>query len=106
MPFWKWQAGLDGETDNAMKDYLDITRGKKDFKDFFKKYDVSMVLWPTQKPKGPFVVLEEKFGSKLRPLYKIFGVEERKFNFLEQLKKDGWSEIYRDNVAVIYIKIL
>jgi len=102
MPSWKWNAGLPGQSNYVMEEYLNIMRGKEDYKPYFEKYNITYVLWPSKKPKSFFDALEEKFGEKLGPFYTILKIDKKDFFLPEKLESDGWTRVYEDDVSFIY----
>lgn len=62
---------------NIFKFSDDIITGKIDYKPVFVQYNINTVLWPNTTQKDSFV---------------------------KMLEKDGWKEIYKDNIAVVYQK--
>ena len=100
MPSWRWKDNPEGELGAAFDDYSDILSGDKDYKGMFTKYNVDTVL--TYIPRKPSVF--DYWQAYLDKFLAQFGREERSFDFLTELKKDGWIEVYRDSVAVIYKK--
>jgi hypothetical protein len=93
MPSWRWKADKPGESNNAMKDYVEIIRGESLYTDAFQKYQIEVVMLPVRQKST-------KLGDYLNDLFKI----ETNFNLAEALLNDGWIEVYRDNVAVIYYR--
>lgn len=89
MPSWRYTDCPPNESCNAMQDYLDITRGKKDYLPFFDKYQIKTVLASTPQEPGPF--------DKIAKLFQ----KTSSFDLTSQLVKDGWHEVYRDNVSDI-----
>lgn len=104
MPSWRWEANLAKETNSAMDDYTSLSRGKKDLREVFDKYDVTMVLWPRPKPKGFFDYLEGSLGNRLEPIYRLLGIDGKDFDFIEELEKEDWEKVYEDGLSLIYKK--
>jgi hypothetical protein len=71
--FWKAPTG---ESDQAFLEYLDIKRGKTAADAIFNKYNIRAVLWTAQKQPG-------------------------EADLVENLTREGWKTIYRDQTAVI-----
>jgi len=100
MPSWRWKKNPKNESSFAMEDYLSLLNGEKNYKKIFSQYNITRVLWPvedlekTPKPIN-FIVKIDNFFCRFRKC-------KPKFDFLETLIKDGWKEIYKDNIAVIY----
>jgi hypothetical protein len=90
MPSWRWKAPA-GESDWAFKDYEKIIKGE--FEEQFEKYNIRMVLWNKE-------VKQVETGGWLIDLF----VKDEKLDksFLEKLKEKGWTEVYQDDLAVIY----
>lgn len=100
MPSWRWEAYPAQETGSAFDDYTDLLAGEIEYKEVFDKYSVDTVLWETPYPKTLF----GKLSDIIEFFLALFGRERRDFDLLEQLEKDGWREVYKDNVAVVYKK--
>ena len=98
MPSWKWEANIPGEENYVMKVYTGILRGDTDFRPVFEKYNIDTVLWPRSKRKSFFNTLEEGLTNLLRE----FGLAPKEYDFIEELKKDGWEKTYEDSVATVY----
>jgi hypothetical protein len=75
MPAWENGNAPDKESKSAMKDYLDITRDKTDYKPAFEKFDINTVLLDNTPKK-----------------------------LSDKLQNDGWEVVYKDGAAVIYKK--
>jgi hypothetical protein len=104
MPSWSWQEAPPGESNNAMKDYLNIIKGKEDYNEYFDKYGISWVLLPVEKPTGLVGAMEKIFTNKFNFLYKLFNIDETNFSLVEKIKSDGWKKVYEDKIALIYSK--
>ena len=98
MPSWNWDKAGDSESNNSFEEYKGILTGETDYKILFEKYKIDTVLWPISKPPGFYTYLQKKLDNFLT----IFGKEKSDFDFLKQLEDDGWDEIYKDNVAIIF----
>jgi hypothetical protein len=92
MPSWRWSAP-EGESDWAFKDYEIIIKG--DYKELFEKYNIQMVLWnkevKQEEPSGWLIDLFVKNKQETAP-------------FAQYLREDGWTEVYADDLSVIYKK--
>lgn len=100
MAIWRWQNAPDGELANAFEDYVRIGKGEEPYTEVFDTFDITIVLWPTEKEQKPVDRKIEEWDTYFR---KLFGKEER-FDFIKTLEKDGWEKVYEDDVAVIYEK--
>jgi len=98
MPSWRWNANLANESNYAMNDYIDILKGKLDYKNVFEKYNIDTVLWPVSKPGK----LADRISGKFSDFLTKFGYKKSDFNFIEKLEEDGWEQVYKDSVAMIY----
>lgn len=97
MPSWRYENAPQGESNYAFRDYLDVLSGNIDYKPVFKKYDIDTVLWSISREPGKVEELSLKITTFL-------GEENKDFSFVKELENDGWQEIYKDSVAVIYQK--
>jgi hypothetical protein len=99
MPSWKWKANISNESNDIMTEYLDVLNGDKPYSDVFHKYKVDVVMMPIpiEKTETPW----DKLDKKIRA---FFGKKTENYDFFESLKNDGWAEVYKDGVAVIYTK--
>lgn len=79
MPSWRQPEGPK-ESPDAFKAYREIISGEKEFAPVFAKYGITSVLWPVSK-----------------------GDKSKSFDFLTKLQTDGWHEVYKDNISVIYV---
>ncbi len=100
MPSWRWDEAPEGESGAAFDDFREIVAGNVDYVEAFENYDIDTVLWPV--PRKPTVY--DSLQKKLDNFLAGFGKEKNEFDFIEQLENDGWNEVYKDNVAVIYFK--
>jgi hypothetical protein len=100
MPSWRWEAGIPQEENYVMKVYTQILNGDRDFRPVFQKYNVGTVLWPKGEKNSFLKDLDKKF----MPLLQKFGWDRKDFDFVEELKKDGWKVVYEDEVSVVYQK--
>lgn len=100
MPSWRWEGYPTGETGDAFDDYTALLEGELDFRQVFEKYNVDTLLWPRAKEPGLFDVLQERLDEILTR----FGREKKDFDFLEELRAEGWVQVHEDPVAVIYKK--
>lgn len=99
MPSWRWEANIDGETNNAMDDYMDVLSGNLHFKVIAEKYDINTVLWPKRSLSKP----ETNAPSLEASLYKwVTGSEFYRFSLSQDLERNQWQKVYEDDVAVIY----
>ena len=78
MPSWRWEAPSPSESDSAFDEANTLVWAAADFTVASEKYGIDTVLWSA------------------RP--------EREQGFVYRLVNSGWSEIYRDEVAVVYRK--
>lgn len=97
MPVWRWQANLPGETNDAMTDYLDIVQGKNSYREFFNKYKIGTVLLYMPEKQDPVINFAEKITSFLG----IAGSTSAKNPLYDELEKDGWRRVFKDNTSVI-----
>ncbi len=79
MPSWQFSTENPYESTNAYKEYQDIYLGKESMQFAIRKYDIDTILWSNSNNK-----------SNLHN------------NFIQEIKKAGFKEIYHDNIAVIY----
>jgi len=100
MPSWRKKPLKEGELESAFDAYEEILKGKIDYKEVFRKFDIDTVLWSNPKEKTP---LDELF-EKIERFLQVFGWKPNKFDFLETLEADGWIKEYQDKAAVIYKK--
>jgi hypothetical protein len=100
MPSWRRRVYPAEETGSAFDDYTDLLAGEIEYKEVFDKYSVDTVLWETPYSKTVF----EQLTDMIENFLTLFGRERRDFDLLEQLEKDGWREVYKDDVAVVYKK--
>jgi hypothetical protein len=98
MPSWHWSPTSNEQSSDAFEEYRQIVTGKTYYKDVFDKYDVEVVLWPREADRGWYDKLEEKLENFLQ----LFGREKGEFDFTENLKRDGWIEIYQDSNSTLY----
>jgi len=98
MPSWRWKPGDEAELASAFDTYTGIQKGEIDYKEVFKKYEVSTVLWSKAKKETPI----DKLFSDLEDYLVVFGLEKDDYDFLTDLESNGWKKNYEDNVAVIY----
>jgi hypothetical protein len=89
MPDWDYKNCPVTEACDAMQDYLDISKGKVDYKPVFDKYQVNTVLLATPRKPGPF--------DRILSLFQ----KTPTFDLTTKLLQDGWHEVYRDNVSDI-----
>jgi hypothetical protein len=88
MPSWRYPNCPPNESCNAMQDYLDISNGKKDYHQFFDKYQINTVLAAI--PQKP--TLFDRIAMYF---------QKSNFNLTTKLLQDGWKKVYKDNVSVI-----
>jgi len=105
MATWKWNAGKKEETDYVMGDYIGIVDGSLRYSDFFDKYHVEVVIWPTERPKTFYEVLEQKFQTPLRYFHRLIGVKIPDKSFGKVLEETGWDVLYKDDIATVYERI-
>lgn len=101
MPSWKREKFPSSESGSAMDEYVEILHGDIDYRDVFEKYGIDTVLLPTVSSPGPV----ERFLSKIYSVLNISGKQDPGTQFIKRLEQDGWKEIYRDNIAIIYNSI-
>ncbi len=93
MPSWRWKSPNINESDWAFLDFRKIISGDKNYRPFFKKYNIDIVVWPTH-----------FFENKM----KRSNVAEISLNLnnndelIKELENDKWKKIYQDYVTVIY----
>lgn len=92
-----------GESDYAFRDYMDISNGKLEFKKIADKYNIDTVLLPPpqKESKKGFI---DKLENRLEKLFERPDGRKKYPDLFIQLKKEGWKEIYKDKVSVIYRK--
>ena len=100
MPSWRY-VGPGKESSYAYRDYNEILFGKEDFKDFFKKYNITTVLWIKPAPQKDSDILKFISSFHLTLLNQIFNLQESKI-FVQKLENEGWKQLYQDQIAVIY----
>ncbi len=93
MPSWRNKNAPENETGDAMKDYLEISEGKRDFNNEADKYNIGYVLLPIEKKSENFLV--KIIGNLPR-------VRSQEFSSYSYLSGNGWEKVYEDKVAVIY----
>lgn len=96
MPSWRWKADLPGESNNAMDDYLTMQKDEEVFKEQLTKYHITTVLWQSREQKESR--MERIISEYLLKRFK----KKKNFDLVGFLEKEGWQEIYQDQVAVIY----
>jgi hypothetical protein len=99
MPSWRFNPPNLFESPSAYDEYLKIVNWEIPYQDAFKKYDIDTVLFPTKESS-----LTNLLEEKLRNLETKLGKDKKDYNFIEEIKKDGWLEVYRDRTAVILKK--
>jgi hypothetical protein len=104
MPSWRWEANKEGESNNTIEDYIGIISGEKDYKNYFQKYHISVVVWPTRKPKTYSDKLDEVLSNKLSGLYKLLGMSKTGYYLTDNLSEDGWIKVYQDQITEVYMK--
>jgi hypothetical protein len=97
MAVWHWGAP-GGEEGNVLKTFLEIAKGSTSYKTAFDKYNINTVLIPATSPK----ISMDKFENIFRNFLAGFGIKKNDFDIYETLKNDGWKEVYKDSVAVLY----
>jgi hypothetical protein len=97
MPSWRWQVGIEGEESAAFDTYQGILTGDVDYQDVFKKYNIDTVLWPKNSSPGVY----DSFQGKAENFLVFFGREKKEYDFIEELTKDGWKNVYEDSVSQI-----
>ncbi len=100
MPSWKWNAGVVGETNDAMQEYVAVTNGEVSWQETFEKYDIQAVLWPSENENTRMDNLEKRWEDFLASI----GRRGKKKDFIEELETSDWNKIYEDEGAVIYQK--
>jgi hypothetical protein len=100
MPISNWKAGIPGESDYAMNDYMDITRGDMPYKVVFDKFGIDTALLSVRVHQDSLTQFAQKIENYFMPRKK----EEPKVLLYEQLAKDGWNLVYQDSSSVIYKK--
>ncbi len=109
MPSWRWISPSPKESDYAFRDYLDVMNGRIPIKGVSKKYDIRIVLLAvTKKQENHFPQLTKLVSliqQKLVFVSQKTGEHKTRDVELQLKEKEGWKEIYRDSVAVIYEKI-
>jgi len=101
MPSWRWQGGVDGESDYVMHDYKQLLRGDLDYKEQFDKYDIQTVLWFTPAEPDIYQRMDE---IALNFLDRFWNVKNDNVGLIEAIREDGWDVVYGDNTAIIYQK--
>ena len=103
MAIWRWDGKNSNETDNAFRDYLAVTEGRKSFFEEANKYNIDTVLLPTPTEEKEDIFVNIPILKEI-----IQRVKKQKpyGDIVSQVKAAGWKEVYRDEVAVIYQKIV
>lgn len=109
MPSWRWKSPDESQSDWAFQEYRDAILEKRDYREVFAKYNIEYVLWnaPDKEENGNNTESEEKVGFfKLFDdfVIQVFNIHQPKKGFFEHLREDGWKEVYRDNVSIIFKK--
>lgn len=99
MPSWRWIPDNDNNLSSAYDTYNEVLKGKVDYKDVFKKFEIDAVLAHKESEKDEGFLL-----GKVKSFLSIFGWEENNFDFFKALENDGWQKVYEDEIAVIYQK--
>lgn len=96
MPSWKDENGY-----KAMDEYVDILEGKLAFNTVANKYNISSVLLP-KRLKTKNTTFEIK--GRLKTILEVIGIKTNNFEFVEEIKKDGWVVVYEDDVSLLFQK--
>ena len=101
MPSWRWEITRESESNDAMRDYDAILADGQSYKTQFVKYQITTVLLPLQRnEQGLFTKLDGY-------IYKFIGANgatDNQFSLHDQLIRDKWSVVHKDNVSIIYQK--
>lgn len=104
MPSWRWEANNVGESNYAFDEYKKVMAGKLSFAAFSQKYQVSTLLVPKSDLSAPTMKFFGITVEKNSWMRKIFFSEFSFYKIVQQAKKEGWKEVYRDDTAVILEK--
>ena len=94
MPSFRWNASLPGQSNWVMKEYTGVLTGGVGFDKVFPKYNVGTVLLPVDKPDSLYIRLTSKLER--------FFTETEPYKLKDELAKNSWAEVYKDNIAVIF----
>lgn len=86
MPFWK-QSERESESQNAFEEISKLDKGEIKAEEFFRKYNVTMILWPN--PEGTFKSRKER----------------KSFDLIDDLKSKEWKKIYEDQTSVVFRRL-
>lgn len=98
MPSWRWKEAPSNESTAAYIDYKEIIKGEKDYEKTFEKYGIDTVLWPLPRKKGVI----DNIADKIEKLLINIGKKEEGFDLSKKLENEGWIQVYKDSISVIY----
>lgn len=98
MAIWKQKKAPQGQSKNSFEDYINIVSGTESYQTYFDQYEITAVMLPTKRK----ITLIDTFEEKLTGLF--LKKQSPPFDLLEQLKNDGWDQVYQDNVATVLSK--
>lgn len=102
MPSWRWSGNSNNEEANAMDSYIKIFK-TDNYNYYLDKYSIDWIFLSTGRLNGK--MSNSQFISKIESFVcGIWSISEcrESTSFVEKIKNDGWREVYRDGVAVIY----
>lgn len=100
MPSWRWNQNPTHELDSAFDVYNNITEGEISYVEIFDRFSIDTVALGKPKQENDL----DRLFDKLEEYLTIFGWKKKQFDFLGELRKDGWAKIYEDDVAEIHQK--
>jgi hypothetical protein len=99
MPSWRQKNHPENQSESAFDEYIDILKDKQDYMTIFEKYNINIVLWPVKR-ENFYGLIENKINN----VFKLFGISgDEELDFIERLENDGWSKVYDDGLAAIYL---
>lgn len=104
MPSWRWHANIQGESNYAFEEYEKVLKGEIPFASFVEKYHIDTLLIPAfalHKPEMKILGMPVEKDSFLQ---KVFLFDLTFYEVVQQAKKLGWKEVYRDQTAVVFEK--
>lgn len=102
MPSWRWNANIPTESNWAMEDFVSIFKNTSSFDNLVKKYGIDTILWQVENRKS----YREYIYELSYKVASLFGKKQETIrSFRERLLEEGWIEVYRDSIAIIYRKV-
>ncbi len=104
MPSWRWNANKLGESNYAFADYKKVLSDEVSFSTFAAKYHITTLLVPAGDLTKPEITF---FGFKITDnswLGRFLFSWRSFYPVVQEAKKMGWHEVYKDNTAVILEK--